>query len=151
MKSVIEMIKLQSRGLAIHPLDLLDSNYIKVKPPAECYMRLVIEHIGRGPRGLEMVSVTHYYEQNGDQCTDPEMTFEVVREAWDRAEYWGPVSFEMGAQGIYRRGVYLGDDGRVICDPHEVRDQRAFVKTWDKNIRAQGFIKQFASQLANPS
>jgi hypothetical protein len=30
------------------------------------FMRLVIEHIGTGPRGGELVSVAHYGEQNGD-------------------------------------------------------------------------------------
>src|SRR5690349_5579060 len=45
----------------------------------ECkgFMPLVVEAIGPGPRGLPMVSVAHYYEQNGDLMKDPDMVFEV--------------------------------------------------------------------------
>jgi hypothetical protein len=42
------------------------------------FMRLVIEHIGHGPSGGELVSVAHYGEQNGDLMRDPEIVFEVV-------------------------------------------------------------------------
>jgi hypothetical protein len=40
-------------------------------------MRLVVEYIGQGPRGLPAIAVAHYYEQNGDAMRDPEMVFEV--------------------------------------------------------------------------
>jgi hypothetical protein len=89
--------------------------------------------------------VAHYYEQNGDQCTDPEMTFEIVREVWDEPKYWGPVTFAMGAMGVYRLAVQrVGTE--VRCNPHEVRDQSSFAKTWNKNLKEQGFILQYASQ-----
>jgi hypothetical protein len=145
MKSVIEIIKHNARGRTGHPLDILSDYYIRVDKPAECYMRLVVEHIGTGPRGLDCISVAHYYEQNGDQVSDPEMTFEVVREVWDKPEYWGPVTFQMGGMGIYKQGVGL-EGGKVRCDPHEVRDQMSFMKTWNKNLKAQGFILKFADQ-----
>ena len=56
----------------------------------ECkgFMPLVVEAIGPGPRGLPMVSVAHYYTQNGDPMRDPEMVFEV-----DAAGTFHPVSF----------------------------------------------------------
>jgi Domain of unknown function (DUF6908) len=38
-------------------------NYTRLESPP--YMRLVIEHIGDGPRGLPAIAVAHYYEQNG--------------------------------------------------------------------------------------
>ena len=49
--------------------------YIRIENPP--YMRLVVEYIGQGPRGLPAISVAHYYEQNGDAMRDPEMVFEV--------------------------------------------------------------------------
>src|SRR5262245_3377699 len=45
-------------------------NYIRLESPP--YMRLVIEYIGQGPRGLPAIAVAHYYEQNGDAMRDPE-------------------------------------------------------------------------------
>ena len=40
-------------------------------------MRLVIEHVGTGPRGMPAVSVAHFHEQEGDLMRDPDMIFEV--------------------------------------------------------------------------
>jgi hypothetical protein len=45
-------------------------------------MRLVIEHVGTGLRGGELVSVAHYGVQNGDPMRDPEIVFEVVAGSW---------------------------------------------------------------------
>src|SRR5262249_36593835 len=53
------------------------------------FMPLVVEAIGPGPRGLPMVSVAHYYTQEGDAMRDPEMVFEV-----DAAGNFHPVSFQ---------------------------------------------------------
>ena len=50
-------------------------NYIRLENPP--YMRLVIEHIGHGPRGRPAIAVAHYYEQNGDAMRDPEIVFEI--------------------------------------------------------------------------
>ena len=50
-------------------------NYIRLENPP--YMRLVVEYIGQGPRGLPAIAVAHYFEQNGDAMRDPEMVFEV--------------------------------------------------------------------------
>ncbi len=44
-------------------LEALKISSIRIENPP--YMRLVIEYVGIGPRGLPMVSVAHYTEQNG--------------------------------------------------------------------------------------
>jgi hypothetical protein len=98
------------------------------------FMRLVIEHVGTGPRGGELVSVAHYGEQNGDLMRDPEIVFEVV------AGQWQPVSIQMDYVGSYREAVFVGEDGKVYVRPAEVRDIQAFVRVWDRNIKAQGFV-----------
>src|SRR4029077_6163013 len=49
--------------------------YIRMENPS--YMRLVIEYVGEGPRGMPSISVAHCYEQNGDLMRDPEMVFAV--------------------------------------------------------------------------
>jgi hypothetical protein len=44
-------------------------NYIRLENPP--YMRLVIEYLGAGPRGMPAISMAHYYEQNGDAMRVP--------------------------------------------------------------------------------
>src|SRR5262249_513506 len=69
------------------------------------FMRLVIEHIGTGPRGGELVSVAHYGEQAGDLMRDPEIVFEVA------AGSWHPVSIQQDYVGSYREAGFVGEDG----------------------------------------
>jgi hypothetical protein len=98
------------------------------------FMRLVIELIGAGPRGGELVSVAHYGEQNGDLMRDPEIVFEVV------AGEWHPVSIQQDYVGSYREAVYVGEDDKVYVRPALVRDIAAFARVWDRNLKHQGFV-----------
>jgi hypothetical protein len=97
-------------------------------------MRLVIEHVGRGPRGGELVSVAHYGEQNGDLMRDPEIVFEVA------AGQWQPISITQDYVGSYREEVSVGEDGQVLVRPALVRDIAAFARVWDRNLKHQGFV-----------
>src|SRR5262245_32959183 len=98
------------------------------------FLRLVIEHIGAGPRGGELVSVAHYGEQNGDLMRDPEIVFEVA------ARTWYPVSVQMDYVGSYREAVSVGEDGKVYVCPAWVREIQAFARIWDRNLKHQGFV-----------
>jgi hypothetical protein len=98
------------------------------------FMRLVIEHIGAGPRGGELVSVAHYGEENGDLMRDPEIVFEVA------AGTWHPVSIQQDYVGSYREAVSVGEDGIVFIHLAEVRDIQAFARVWDRDLKHQGFV-----------
>jgi hypothetical protein len=106
------------------------------------FMRLVIEHIGAGPRGGELVSVAHYGEQNGDPMRDPEIVFEVM------AGTWNPVSIQQDYMGSFREAVFVGEDGKVSLRPALVRDIAAFARVWDHNLKLQGFVE--AAQAQGP-
>jgi hypothetical protein len=64
------------------------------------YMRLVIEDIGRGPRGYQAVSVAHYFEQNGDLCQDSEMVFELVPQG--EGVVYEPFHFPQAMPPVYQ-------------------------------------------------
>jgi hypothetical protein len=113
-------------------LEALKRHPIRLQVPG--FMRLVIEHVGTGPRGGELVSVAHYGEQNGDLMRDPEIIFEIV------AGQWHPVSIQMDYTGSYREAVFVGEDGKVYVRPAEVRDIQAFARSWDRNLKHQGFV-----------
>ena len=109
----------------------IDGLYVSITN--EPYMRLVIEHIGKGPHGLPAISVAHYYELNGDLCQDPEMWFEVESTPAGLAMH--PYMFQMANPPVYQevlndlRGVALADE------------LRQFAAMWDRNLREQGFLK----------
>jgi hypothetical protein len=113
-------------------MEALKRKFIRLEVPG--FMRLVIEHIGTGPRGGELVSVAHYGEQNGDPMRDPEIVFEVS------AGQWHPVSIQMDYVGSYREAVSVGEDGKVFVRPPEVREIQAFTRIWDRNLKQQGFV-----------
>jgi hypothetical protein len=110
----------------------LKSRPIRLEVPG--FMRLVIEHVGTGPRAGELVSVAHYGEQNGDAMRDPEIVFELA------AGEWHPVSIQQDYIGSYREAVSIGEDGRVNIRPAEVRDIQVFARLWDRNLKVEGFV-----------
>ena len=109
-------------------------NYIRLENPP--YMRLVIEYIGVGPRGMPSIAVAHYHEQNGDAMRDPEIVFEVNSDG-----EWCPVSYRQDNLDIYQDAVFLGDNDQVTVHPKMVQHLKAFARQWDRNIAQQGFLK----------
>jgi hypothetical protein len=112
--------------------------YIKLHSPP--YMDLVIERVGESPNGLPLISVAHYFEQNGDLCQDPEMLFEVSDLGWR------PVFFQQAIPPIYREAV-IWNGGSEFIDQRVMRDLTSFARTWDRNIRHQGFEEVVADQV----
>jgi len=110
----------------------------------EPWMTLVIEDTQeRGPNGLPAISVAHYGEQNGDLMRDPEMIFE-ADESGD----------EMNLIPFYWRNDYVGieqysaftENGGTVLNSRLKREHSAFAGTWDRNLRAQGFLEAFVKQ-----
>lgn len=116
-------------------LEALKQQYIEIKNRG--YMPLVIEYIGTGPRGLPLISVSHYYIQNGDLMRDPEMTFEI-----DPAgqQEWGPITYQQDSLSIFQEAIWRAPDDRVMIRPSLVQDLKAFARTWDRNLKEQGFL-----------
>jgi hypothetical protein len=107
------------------------------------YMELVIEAMDEsGPMGLPALSVAHYGEQNGDLMRDPEMCFELGMTG-------GP-----HLSAFYFRNDYLGVEqwSRNIVRGHYVHlialheQHQRFAKTWDNNLRLQGFAEVFTDK-----
>jgi hypothetical protein len=119
----------------------LKSRPIRLEVPG--FMRLVIEHIGRGPRGGELVSVAHYGEQNGDLMRDPEIVFEVVSAGWY------PISIQQDYVGSFQEAVFTGQDGKVYVRPALIKDIQVFTRIWDKNLAHQGFLAAARAALAD--
>jgi hypothetical protein len=135
MKTVTKIIDLNG-GLAA-----LEANPLALESPG--YMKLCIEAIGPGPRGLPQVSIAHYGEQNGDAMRDPDMVFEI-----DAAGAWHPVSFRNDYVGLCNEAVWQEDAGRVLTIPSMIRELNSFARIWDTNIREQGFLEAARAVIA---
>lgn len=110
---------------------------LKIENPP--YMALTIERLiapDHGPRPV--VSVCHYYEQNGDLMRDPEMVFDM--------ETWEPLYYRQ--DGIGREQyVYQPPNERRAYRPRLRVELRTFAQTWARNLREQGFIDAGALHL----
>jgi hypothetical protein len=106
-----------------------------VKLHVEGFMPLTLEKLPiDGPNGGVLLSVCHYFEQNGDLMADPEIEFEI------RGEEWLPISFRQDSTGT-NRIVVQKVGTQVLANPHILRDLQSFCRVWDKNIHDQGFMK----------
>ncbi len=132
MKTVVDIIEL------FGGLDALKQKHIHLENRG--YMPLVIECIGEGPSGYPLISVAHTYIQEGDVMYDPEMTFEVNWELRHTADAWGPITYRQDGLGLNQTAKWRDEDGKVYVKPDLVRSLRAFARTWNKNLREQGFI-----------
>ena len=100
-----------------------------------------MEAVGRGPRGLPLVSVAHSYEQQGDLMRDPELTREVGPDGT-----FHPVSFTQDNVGACHEAVFVDEAGRLMVRPRVLRDLTSFARLWDHNLKDQGFVE--AAQAA---
>ena len=115
--------------------------YLRVENPP--YQPLVIEAIPEpGPLGLRCLSVAHYGEQNGDLMRDPEMCFELgmagrphLSAFYFRNDYLGVEQWS--------RDIVRGNSVHLIA-LHE--QHQRFAKTWDNNLRLQGFAEAFTNK-----
>src|SRR4051812_35644263 len=143
MKNVARIIELHGG------LEALRSKSIRIAPPCSGLMRLCVEHVGAGPRGMPLVSVAHYFEQNGDLMADPDLVFEVETSedgplSW-KAGAWGPVSFTQHSTGTYQEAV-LVRDGKVMVAPRLIASLKSFARIWDRDIRGQGYVAAYERQ-----
>jgi len=99
---------------------------------SESFMPLCVQKIMENDRFMT-VALTHYYKQNGDLVSDPEMTF-LYCKASKRAY---PLTFEMGGR-LHQQAVELGSDlSPVRYAPRMQKDLKNFANSWMKNIKSQ--------------
>jgi hypothetical protein len=97
------------------------------------YMDLVVEalpmHDINGGRSLAF-SMAHYFEQNGDLCSDPEMVVLYHPETSTAEAY----SFQQSLPPVY--DVVYPEPGQV--NTAAKRNLNGFLSAWLKNLQAQG-------------
>ena len=114
----------------------------------EPFMPLTIERIGNIYwEDGELVSLCHYYQQNGDLVQDPEMCFIVVdQREKDKTAYNKvmvvPYLYQQPNLGIYEESLLFKNNVVVHCDTELQLQHVVFANQWLQNIVQQGFLKQ---------
>ena len=91
------------------------------------YQRLVIERHG------ELISVAHYFEQNGDLVPDPEVELHYPT--------WTPIAITQ-AFGIRREKFTTRMNNMTLVDTRFDREVSSFLSMWARNIQAQGWAQR---------
>jgi hypothetical protein len=117
------------------------SLYLKIENPP--FMELVIEAMDEsGPCGLPAISVAHYGESNGDLMRDPEMCFEL---GFAGGAHLNPFYWRNDYVGIEQRSRFIREGN--YCYHRQLHTQHeSFAKTWDNNLRQQGFGEVFTDK-----
>jgi hypothetical protein len=134
-----------SEIIALHGgLEAIKADHIRIEAPG--FMPLVIEHVGRGPRGLDALSIAHYFNQGGDQVVDPEVVVEVIPDANGTippdVKEWGIVSIRHPF-GPVVEACWRDDAGRILLNERTSRDVLSFLNIWIRNLKAQGYIAAY--------
>jgi hypothetical protein len=94
------------------------------------FMAACVEIIGKTGLG-PLVSIAHYYVQNGDMMRDPDVVFLIGA---DQEVY--PISFRQDGVGIYQEAAVV-KDGKWRVRPKMQADICSFCNQWMENINEQ--------------
>jgi hypothetical protein len=124
MKQAIEKILASQSRLD----DFNQANDFHLRVENSPYMPLSIERHG------STVTVTHYYEVNGDLVPDPDMEFLVMPDG-----EWLPLAIQHSTGHYFRAVEFV--DGQQLVRPEMLRDLRSFARQWGRNLITQGFAR----------
>lgn len=127
-KQMARVIKRIAREARLD-LDKVGAHVRLDNPP---YMPLSIEVIGKN-----LVSVTHYYEQNGDLVCDPDMVFFT---GYGVQDGWVPVHYQANT-GCLLKASWIEDGEIIRFDVQAQAEQASFANLWARNLQVQGFVQ----------
>ena len=124
---IYERIYRQLETLGI--IALVETNTAAAKSTAPGFMDLCFDRL-YDEEGAVVISLAHYFKQNGDLCSDPDMEIRIFPDR-KMAE---ALTFQQAIPPIYQR-VYPAP-GKVI--PALKKDLNSFLATWLRNCVQQG-------------
>ena len=112
-----------------HGLNLGDHR--KIENSGGAFMPVCVENIAQTELGA-LLSVAHYYKQNGDLMRDPEIVF------LKRNGKYYPVTIQQdGGLGFYQKAIEIQGVKVIGYYPPLLDEQVSFAQIWMKNIKEQ--------------
>ena len=106
-------------------------DHIKIENSGGAFIPVCVQNIAQTELGA-LLSVAHYYEQNGDLMRDPEMVF------LKRNGKYYPVSIQQdGGLGFYQKAIEIQGVKVIGYYPPLLDEQVSFAQIWMKNIKEQ--------------
>jgi len=139
------VLKNVSKLIAQHGgIEKLKEDHIKIHNSV--YMPLTIEWIGE-IMGKPLISVCHYYEQEGDFMRDPDVVLMVTESAphiptrrfSDSNYFYEAVSYRQDGLGVYDEAVFKDGDTWHVKKKMQGSIE-SFMRVWDKNLGDKGFL-----------
>jgi hypothetical protein len=129
MKTAVSMQKIITAIAEKYALDLnATESHLRLEQPG--YMPLIIEKIGR-----HLVSVAHYYTQEGDMMADPEIVY------FTGYQGWVPIQITQAPWGCWDAAVLSSESAEIKSfNPQKQADLAAFSDEWGENISAQNWL-----------
>ena len=128
----MKMLNKKATGIFNIILGLLGENdYIKIDNTNGAFMPLSVERLYKVDGDRDVISLAHYFEQNGDLVQDPEMLFVVVNE-----EMIMPISIQH-AFGRVNEGVVFENNKMTGVYVKAQKDMTVFAGMWLNNIKNQ--------------
>jgi len=113
----------------------------KVDNSEGTFMAVHVECIGQTDADNLMISVAHYFKQNGDMCKDPDMVFLKGTPVMDgEPSYYYPMTFQQDLPPVYQEAMRV-EGQRILVAPRLQRDLVSFANGWMKNIKGQQGLK----------
>ena len=108
----------------------------KIDNAPGAFMALCVEVVDEWKEG-NIISLAHYYEQNGDLMRDPDIIFLVSNGSVFIKGLVFPTSYRQDGLGIDRVSLFHNEEGRLMCCHGEQQDEVDFANTWMKNLQEQ--------------
>lgn len=107
----------------------------KIGEEGQVFMQVIAEQIYHNNQYGKVYAIGHYYQQNGDRMSDPEMTF-LVNEADNRVY---PLSFEQhGFFARYEENCVFDEEGKLDGIYRKRNNEhKNFANQWMENIKHQ--------------
>lgn len=113
-------------------VSMMDDGYVKIDNTGGSFMPVSLEIIFDNEKYM-IVSVAHYYEQNGDLMADPEMLFIYVK----KMNTYIPSYFMQAAIGMEQESVIM-EKGEIKGYRAKLQaEHNAFANMWLRNIKQQ--------------
>ncbi len=122
-KQAEKTFRLLLNDMKLHQSRIVDNS--------ETFMKVHVEVINKHHKSY-VVSITHYFTQEGDLCCDPDMTF-LVNET---GVY--PLTFQQAIPPVYQEAARITEDG-VKYSARLQRELTSFANQWMRNIQQQQF------------